>query len=202
MTQRLDEQSPARQRLATVLTEVFAPVVLIVALLIAVAIHSTGEMARGLLLGLTAAAFVGVLPYLLLLFGIRRSQLGDRHLRLREQRPRMMAIGLVCAGLGLAAMVVLRVPRELLALVAAMVTGVAVALIISSFWKISIHAACAAGTVAVLTVVFGWTALALTPIVVAIGWARVALRDHTTAQVAAGAGVGAAVAAGVMALLA
>jgi hypothetical protein len=188
-------------RVAVILTELFAPIVLIFALLLAVAVHSTGSWTRGLLLGAVAAFFAGGMPYLIMLRGIRGGQLNDRHLRLREQRPRMMAIGLISASLGLGAMVALGAPRELFGVVAAMVAGVAVALIISSVWKISIHTACVAGTIAVLAVVFGPPALWLTPLIAAIAWARVHLQDHTMAQVIAGATVGALVAAGVMALL-
>ena len=79
-----------------------------------------------------------------------------------------------------------------------MVAGVGVALVISSFWKISIHAACAAGTVAILVVVFGWIMLIWVPVVAAICWARVTLRDHTALQVVAGSAVGAIVATAVM----
>jgi membrane-associated phospholipid phosphatase len=109
----------------------------------------------------------------------------------------MMIIGLASVSVGLLVMVWLDAPRELFALVAAMVAGVGVALAISSFWKISIHAACAAGTVAILVVIFGWIMLAWVPVVAEIWWARVTLRDHTPLQVVAGSAVGAIVAAAV-----
>ena len=83
---------------------------------------------------------------------------------------------------------------ELLALVVAMVAGVAVALAVSLFWKISIHTACVAGSVCVLGVLVHPAAFALSPLVIATAWARFTLRDHTAAQVAVGALVGAAVA--------
>jgi hypothetical protein len=58
-------------------------------------------------------------------------------------------------------------------------------LAISSLWKISIHAACAAGTVAILVITYGWTMLIWTPVVVAICCARVTMRDHSVLQVVA-----------------
>jgi membrane-associated phospholipid phosphatase len=137
-----------------------------------------------------------------MLIGIRRGRLSDRHLSLREQRPVMMIIGLASVSIGLLVMAWLDAPRELFALVAAMVAGVGVALAISSFWKISIHAACAAGTVAILVIVFGAAMLLWAPVIVAICWARVIRRDHTVLQVVAGVVVGATVAAAVMAPLA
>ena len=191
-----------RTKVAKILTEVFAPPILVVTLLIVVGIHSTSSIGQGLLLSAVAAFFAAGLPYAIMLIGIRRGRLSDRHLSLREQRPTMMIIGLVSVSIGLLVMVWLDAPREFLALVAAMVAGVGVALAISSFWKISIHAACAAGTVAILVIVFGWIMLVFLPVVAAICWARVTLRDHTGAQVVAGVAVGALVAAAVMSALA
>jgi membrane-associated phospholipid phosphatase len=93
-------------------------------------------------------------------------------------------------------------PRALFALVAAMVAGLAVALAITSFWKISIHAAAAAGTVISLAILVSPWWLLAAPLVVVTGWARVEIHDHTPVQVSVGAIVGAAVAAGVLLLVA
>lgn len=186
---------------ARTLTEVLAPAILVVALLFAVALHASPTLAQGLLYGSVTAFFAGGLPYAVLLLGIRRGHLGDRHIRERSQRPVIMVIGLVSVTVGLLLTWWLGAPRALFALVAAMVAGVVVSLAITVFWKISIHTATAAGTVAVLILEFGpalWIGLVL---VTALAWARVVLRDHTPAQVSAGALVGFAVAASVTVLL-
>jgi hypothetical protein len=198
----MDAGTIRRTRVAKILTEVFAPPILVLTLLIVVGIHSTSSIWEGLLLGAVATFFAAGLPYAIMVVGIRRGRLSDRHLSLREQRPTMMIIGLASATVGLVVMAWLEAPRELFALVAAMVAGVGVALAISSLWKISIHAACAAGTVAILVIVFGAAMLLWAPVVVAISWARVIRQDHTVLQVVAGVVVGATVAAAVMAPLA
>jgi hypothetical protein len=59
----------------------------------------------------------------------------------------------------------------------------------------------AAGTVAILVIFFGWIMLVWVPVVAAICWACVTLRDHTGLQVIAGTVVGAIIAAAVMAPL-
>ena len=197
-----DAGTARRTRVAKVLTEVFAPPILVLTLLVVVGIHSTSSIGEGLLLGAVATFFAAGLPYAIMLVGIRQGRLSDRHLSPREQRPAMMIIGLMSVSVGLLVMAWLDAPRELFALVAAMVAGVGVALAISSFWKISIHAACAAGTIAILVIVFGWIMLVWVPVVAAIGWARVTLRDHTPLQVVAGSAVGAIVAAALMVPLA
>lgn len=188
--------------MARLLTEALAPIVLIVALLLAVAIHASSSVGRGLLYGAVTAFFAGGLPYAIMVLGIRRGHLGDRHLSKRQERPVMMVIGLVSVSVGLLLTWWLGAPRALFALVAAMVAGVAVALAITIFWKISIHTACAAGTLAILVLQFGPAMWAFIPLVAAIAWARVALRDHTLHQVVVGALIGYAVASIVMVALA
>ena len=194
-------QGDTRRRMARLVTEVMSPVVLIVVVTLIVAVHSAGAV-RGLALGLIAFFFAGGLPYGLVLIGVRRGQLTDHHVSRREQRPRVMAVALASVAAGLLVLHWLDAPRALFALVAAMVAGLVVALAVTSFWKISIHAAAAAGTVASLAILVSPWWLFLAPVVVLTGWARVVIRDHTPAQVSVGAIVGAAVAAGVLLLVA
>ena len=194
-------QGDTRRRIARLVTEVMSPVVLIVFVTLIVAVHSAGAL-RGLALGLVAIFFAGVLPYGLVLIGVRRGRITDHHVSRREQRPRMMAIALASVAVGLLVLRWLDAPRAVFALMAAMVAGLVVALAVTSFWKISIHAAAAAGTVASLAILVNPWWLILTPLVVLTGWARVEIRDHTPVQVSVGAIVGAVVAAGVLILVA
>jgi len=68
-------------------------------------------------------------------------------------------------------------------------------------WKISIHCAVAAGSVTILTLLFG---PGLTPAYVLVGltaWSRVVVKDHTAAQVIAGSLLGVAAAVVTYALI-
>jgi hypothetical protein len=190
-------QGDTRHRMARLVTEVMSPVVLIVAVILIVAVHSAG-LVRGLALGLVAVFFAGGFPYGLVLIGVRRGRLTDHHISRREQRPPVMAIALASVVCGLLVLRWLDAPRALFALMAAMVAGLVVALAITSFWKISIHAATAAGTVASLAILVSPWWLIASPLVVLTGWARVEIRDHTPVQVLVGAIVGAVVAADVL----
>ncbi|MBL8932793.1 MAG: hypothetical protein JNL54_21945 [Kineosporiaceae bacterium] len=184
--------------IARILTEALAPIVLIIGLLLAVSIHASPSIGHGLLYGAITAFFAGGLPYAIMMLGIRRGHLGDRHLSKRQERPVMMIIGLVSVSTGLLITWWLGAPRALFALVAAMTAGVAVALAITVFWKISIHTACAAGTLTILVIEFGPAMWGSLPLVAAIAWARVTLADHTVPQVVTGAIVGGTVATAVM----
>ena len=61
--------------------------------------------------------------------------------------------------------------------------GVACGWVITLWWKISVHAAIAAGTATVLLLVFGLALLVVWPLVALIAWSRVQVGDHTPAPV-------------------
>jgi membrane-associated phospholipid phosphatase len=192
---------PDKSRLARWLTEVFAPPVLVAVLPIVVGVHAGRTVGSGLAWGLLAMLFVGVIPYSIILYGVRRGRLSDRHIGVREQRTRPLALGLVSVLVGIGVLVGFGAPRELTALVVAMFVGGLVATVINHFWKLSVHASVAAGTTLVLVLAFGAAMWATAIVVAAVGWSRVRLGDHTTAQVIAGTVIGALVSGAVFGLL-
>jgi membrane-associated phospholipid phosphatase len=71
----------------------------------------------------------------------------------------------------------------------------------SLVWKLSVHSGAVAGTMVVLTLIFGPAALVLAVLAGAVAWARVEVGDHTPAQVIAGGAIGTIVAGIVFPLL-
>jgi membrane-associated phospholipid phosphatase len=182
-----------RQRAARIVTEILAPGVLVSVLLLAVGLHAA-DGPSGLLWGLLAALFASFTPMAYIVRGVRRGRWTDHHVTTREHRRTPLLVGLASVLIGLGLLVVLDAPRELVALVAAMVAGLGVTVLITHWWKISIHTAVAAGTVVVLTLVFGTWLMVLWAIVAIIAWSRVELRDHTVGQVLGGMPFGALIA--------
>ena len=187
-----------RARIARAVTELLAPAPTVAVLLLVVAWHSAPTATQAIRWGLLASLFASGVPFLFILLGVRRRRLTDHHVRLRAQRPAPLLVGIVSVLAGLGLLVVTGASRELLALVAAMLVGLLVSLLVTLRWKISIHTAVTAGAVVTLVVEFGWRMLPFALAVGLVGWARVAVGDHNTAQVVAGALLGAAVAGGVL----
>lgn len=184
-------------RLAALLTNVFAPAHLVIGLLLIVGAASHPSPIRGLAWGALAAVLVGVLPYVWVLYSVRRGRFTSQHIPDRAQRMLPLAIAGAAALAGLAILVIVNAPQPLTALIVAMLAGLAVTAAITRYWKISLHTGVAAGTATILVIVFGPALLATGVGVVALGSARVHLRDHTPPQVITGAVVGAVVAAAV-----
>src|ERR1700722_913985 len=148
--------------------------------------------AAGLGWGAVAALFAGVLPMVFISRGVRRGQWDDRYVG--AKRPRLIVLAFILASVaaGLALLIGLGAPRELSGYIGCMLASVAVLAAITTVWKISIHCAVAGGSVTILTLLFGPWLVPAYLLVALTGWSRVALKDHTTAQVIAGSLLGVA----------
>ncbi|WP_424217046.1 phosphatase PAP2 family protein (plasmid) [Streptomyces sp. BI20] len=173
-------------------TDVLEPRTWIIAVTVLMGWHA--DHLTGVAWGIVAAGFCGVVPILWIKWGQRRGLWGDRHVRRRQDRlvviPGILASVAACVTL----MFVFHAPGEMVGLVLAMLATLTVILAITTVWKISVHTAVSAGALAMLAAAYGPWAWAGAPLVVLVGWSRVRLRDHTRAQVIAGAALGLVVA--------
>jgi hypothetical protein len=172
-----------------------------VLLLTLIAWHSA-DSARAAVISVGVAVLFGSLvPLWYLLLGVRRGRWANHHVPIREQRRGPLLVGLASVIVGLVVRAALGAARELLVLIVAMIAGLVVSLVITHFWKMSIHTGVVAGTTTILVLVFGQIGLLAVPFVALVAWARVELGDHTPAQVLAGCAIGASVAGTVFPLL-
>ncbi|HYS41201.1 MAG TPA: hypothetical protein VEO01_36770 [Pseudonocardiaceae bacterium] len=178
-------------RTARVVTEVCSPAVVVILLPLAVAWHATGyQLGRTVLWGLVVAVFSSVLPMMFIVRGARLGRWDGHHVRNRDGRTVPLLLGLGSTALGLAILLLGRAPQDVTALDVAMLVTLFACTIVTRWWKISLHSAVAGGAVATLVLLYGPFFLVLVPFVGLIGWSRVAVRDHTVAQVIAGALIG------------
>ncbi len=189
-----------RRAVGAVISEISSPVVGASATQIAASLD-VDPTVHGLVLGVAALTFACALPLAVVLLMVRRGHVTDHHIRVREQRPLPLAVGMASTTCGIGLLVLIDAPGELLAVVISMLIGLAVALLISLRWKASIHLAVWCGSVSVMSAIASpwWlTAFAAAP---AIAWARVTIKDHTWPQTLGGAAFGTAVATVTLPLL-
>jgi membrane-associated phospholipid phosphatase len=179
----------ARQGWARRCTYWLEPKNWLIVTVIAIGGHADGR--AGLLWGLLAALFTAVLPALFISYGVRHGRWGDRNVGAR--RPRLVVLAFITASVaaGLIVLLVFGAPRLLTGYLAFMLASVAVLAAITTVWKISIHCAVASGSVAILAFTLGPLVLPAYAFVGLLCWSRVAVKDHTVAQVVAGAVLGA-----------
>ncbi|MFV2198378.1 phosphatase PAP2 family protein [Nocardiopsis sp. LOL_012] len=182
-------------RVARLVTEVCAPGILVVVILVAVGWYAAPGLV-GLGWGLLAALFCGIVPYGILIAGARAGWWTDHHVGDRRQRLVPLLIIIACVVAGIAALAVLGAPGPLFALVAAMLVTLfaTLGITVAARWKISVHTAVAGGVAVILMLTYGLFMAVTVPVVALVAWSRVRLRDHTPAQTVAGAVLGAVLA--------
>ena len=189
-------------RVARVVTEVLAPSVLVTVLPLVVAWQATRAVGPALGWGLLVALTSSVLPMAVIVWGARSGRWDGHHVRDRKGRLVPFLTLIVLSSIGLALLMVLGAPWMLVALDVTMVAALVITGAITMWWKVSMHAAVAAGATAVLVVLHGPAWLLSSLVVAVISWSRVRLGDHTAAQVVGGSVVGVAVVGGLFAVLA
>jgi membrane-associated phospholipid phosphatase len=183
-----------RRRIARVITELSGPAICAVTGLMVVAIRNAGSGA-GAAWGGFAPLFVAGIPMAYIVKGVKAGRWSDHHVEDRTQRAIPLAVAFVSLAACAALLAAVDAPRELIALVLAMLAGLAVVLTVTHWWKVSIHSAVAGGLLATFVVLFGPWALLGLPVLAAVAWSRTVLDAHTWPQVIVGALLGAAVAA-------
>ncbi|MFD8086263.1 hypothetical protein ACFV4F_31725 [Kitasatospora sp. NPDC059722] len=146
---------------------------------------------KGIAWAAFAALFAAVIPTLFIQRAMRLGTVGDRHVGHRQSRLTVLPFIMGSVAIAFAVMLWLAAPADLTALVAAMFASLIPILVITVWWKVSVHTAVTSGAVVCLAIALGPWWLALSPLVAVVGWSRTVLRDHTTAQTVVGTVVGA-----------
>ncbi len=180
---------------ARVITEAFQPPIVVAIMMLLSPAGSPGFPGT-LWYGLVAAVFTCGVPFVLLVALVRAGKVTDHHVSDRRQRGPVLGLSLVIVLAGLAVLGLLHAPASVMAMVFALVGGIALLAIVSLAWKISGHAAAITSAAVSLLFLFGpawWPALILVPVVM---WSRLVLRAHTLAQLLAGAVFGGGIVVG------
>ncbi len=139
-----------------------------------------------------------VLPLVDLLVRMKLGTVSDFHVSKKEERtaPMLFNIGYLTAGALLLSL--LGAPKELIAFEVGALLIIVVALVVTFWWKISLHAIGLVEIYVMLMLIFyGWSFvfynLYFLVLIIAVCWARIYLKKHTLGQVIAGSAAGAAI---------
>jgi membrane-associated phospholipid phosphatase len=188
------DQPATRLRAARLLTNGLNPFLVFTALYALVAYTESAGMLQDTLyvaVELAAAAFVAGYVFLLR----RRRRVGDFWISARHQRLAPALVLLTTFAVLLTSLALLGAPATLLLTTLSMGLASAAVATTTLFWKASAHSAVAGHAAAAGLLVLGLPGLLFALVLPAVLWSRVAVEAHTSAQVLAGAGIGAAFAA-------
>ncbi|MGD0708582.1 MAG: phosphatase PAP2 family protein [Anaerolineaceae bacterium] len=134
---------------------------------------------------------VVLLPVGYILWLLRKNQVSDFDVYIREQRLRPYFFTLTCGGTSWLVGILAHAPHLFLVLTGASFIQMLVMGGINLHWKISAHAATAASFSVMTSLLFGLWSLPILLAIPLVSWSRVRLHRHTIAQTIGGAALGA-----------
>ena len=149
-------------------------------------VYRFGEGATVQLLALTSL-FGCFLPLTLVVYMLKRGIISDFYANDRMERFIPFMATILSYAMGTVALMAVRAPEQITALMACYLVNGVVLLLITMKWKISIHASGIASPVTALVYLLGTRLLPLFLLFLPVAWARVELKAHDKKQVTAGA---------------
>jgi len=184
-SQRCGRERPAARRV----TDVLEPRNWVIALVTVLGWNADGLAGVGW--GLLIALFTAIFPAMFVRYGIWRWQWSGRHVSRRSERLTALTFVIAADCAGAVVMIVAHAPAVMTGYLTGMLATSVVITAITTAWKISVHCAVASAAVAMVALAYGPLLVGGYALVGGVAWSRVALREHTTAQVIAGAILGA-----------
>ena len=180
-------QSNWRKRTAKLTSNILNPFAVSLVIIIILSFRSTSSTLEAvkwaaILLALSVFPIFTIVVYL-----VRQNKLDGIFINPRQQRTKVYLLAVACATIGCTILLLLEAPLLLLAMFATGLAAIITFTGINLIWKISAHAAFIAASATVLTIVYGAVGSLAFLLVPLIAWARIDLKHHTPAQVAAGA---------------
>jgi hypothetical protein len=181
-------------RWAKIVSDVFSPPVIWAVMILSIALYYAESRTQGLIWGFTYVILVCILPIVYIYWMVRRGKIGDIHMKYRHERWRPFLVSIICAFIAWIALRAMNAPAVISLVAGVTLVQLAVMMVITFWWQISIHAMSVMVAVIATGMVFGTgPALVVSPLLPLVGAARLRLHRHTLAQVIAGALVGAAI---------
>ena len=179
---------PFTLHVARTVSMVLSPVVISVPFVFLVA-YATNEP-DALLSAVLTLFFLSVGPLLYILIGMRLGKFADIDVSARSQRTGPFLFSSISSLLGFLALATLHGPKNLESVLLIAAISSMLLLLITFWWKISMHASALAGSVTMLSMLYGSYMLLAFLLLILVSWSRVVLRRHTIAQVIFGSFTG------------
>jgi len=186
-----------REKIATKISDILNPYYSSAPFFLLVAVGSSNKPSIIILSLAVLVLFFSVLPIWDINRRIKKGIVGDAHISKREDRIKPFLFSLSCAMAGLAALYLIDAPDMVKAVSWTVVLTGAAITAVTAIWKISLHAAGISSIASVLLILYGYLALPAVALVPIVFWARLVLKKHTPAQLAAGSLLAVSVALGV-----
>lgn len=180
-----------RRRFPSIISLVFIPPVISLVTFVILSIRfEVGTSLHRISVATIAVVFSGVLPLLYVLYLKKNRIVESYDVPERSQRTNPYLMAAFCSFVGFSLLLLLRPSLPVLLLLWCYAVNTSLLLAINLRWKISAHMMGFTGPLVFLFFVYGWYILLTIPVLVLLGWSRIALRVHSIQEVVAGTTAG------------
>jgi membrane-associated phospholipid phosphatase len=134
--------------------------------------------------------FLCIGPMTYIIIGVISGKFTDVDVSIRSQRVGPFLFGIASTALGYVILNITHGQKNLATLLLLIAISGVVMMLITFWWKISMHASALSAAITALAFVYGFIVLPAYLLVILVSWSRVKLHRHTISQVAAGSLVG------------
>lgn len=178
---------PAHVQVARHISNVLSPFAVSLPCVFLIALYHAPMRGQAVFYAFVTLFFLSVGPLLYIIVGVRLGKFTDIDVSVRSQRTWPFVFGLGSGLVGLCILALTKGSPNLETLLLITILSGIIMMIITLWWKISLHASSVAGAATLLTAFYGTVMLPTFLLVIAVAWSRVVLRRHTITQVAVGA---------------
>lgn len=182
--------TPTLIRSARYVSTILAPATISVPMVVLVALYHSSNRATALLSAMVALIFLSGGPLAYILLGVRLGKFSDVDVSRRTERSGPFLFSSASMLLGFFVLLAFHTSKDLETILLGTLLTSLVLMVITWWWKISVHATSLAGAVTALFILYGEPMVATFVLLVLVCWSRVVLGRHTVAQVVAGSCVG------------
>jgi len=179
-------ENTRRRLIARYVSYILAPATISLPFILLVAFYQAQDQLSALIYACITLFFLSVGPLLYIIIGVRLGKLSDIDVSRRTQRVGPFIFGIVSVMIGWLVLTLTNGPRNLQTVMIITVFSGIIMMVITFWWKISMHASSLGGVATMLTALYGAVMLPLFVLLVLVSWSRVVLRRHTVPQVIAG----------------
>jgi membrane-associated phospholipid phosphatase len=177
---------PLREHIARYVSNILSPISVSIPFIFLVALYHAQNMLAALAYASATLFFISIGPMAYILVGVYQGKFTDIDVSVRSQRSGPFLFSILSAFVGLLILSFFHGPRDLQTVMLAVIACGTVLMLVTLWWKISMHASALAAAVTMLTALYGNIILPAYVLLILVCWSRVVLRRHTMAQVIAG----------------